>query len=191
MLDFSEDDRCQRRQRQLGHLFSCTSDSALAAANDGRGRVTNKFSISEVELEMTKNRVFVPKKLDSDVMNSVVAAVTAVMDSTAVSSAEKQKMMALMQSRQASDDDDSEWSAPAAVASVSHSSDTVDVQVAMQRHVIQTAQITVDIPQIQCLGRVADVPVVLRRPAPTIRTVQKTAGDPETKFLDLVVTYPL
>merc|ERR1712136_478448 len=48
-------------------------------------------------------------------------------DAAAFSSADKQKLVALVQSRQASDDDDSELSAPAAAVYVSHSSDIVDV----------------------------------------------------------------
>ena len=60
-------------------------------------------------------------------MNNVVSAVTAVIDAAAFPSAEKQKLVALVQNRQASDDDDRELSAPAAAAYVSRSSDIVDV----------------------------------------------------------------
>ena len=57
----------------------------------------------------------------------MVSALTAVVDVAAFSSAEKQELVALVQSRQASDVDDSELSAPAAAVYVSHSSDFVDV----------------------------------------------------------------
>ena len=57
----------------------------------------------------------------------MVSALTAVVDEAAFSSAEKQVLVALVQSRQASDDDDSELSAPAAAVYVSHSSDFVGV----------------------------------------------------------------
>ena len=60
-------------------------------------------------------------------MNNVVSALTTVIDAAAFPGAEKQKLVALVQNRQASDDDDSELSAPAAAAYVSHSSDIVDV----------------------------------------------------------------
>ena len=56
-----------------------------------------------------------------------VSALTAVVDVAAFSSAEKQELVGLVQSRQASDIDDSELSAPAAAVYVSHSSDFVDV----------------------------------------------------------------
>ena len=56
-----------------------------------------------------------------------MSALTAVVDVAAFSSAEKQELVGLVQSRQASDVDDSELSAPAAAVYVSHSSDFVDV----------------------------------------------------------------
>ena len=57
----------------------------------------------------------------------MVSALTAVVDVAAFSSAEKQELVALVQSRQASDVDDSELSASAAAVYVSHSSHLVDV----------------------------------------------------------------
>ena len=60
-------------------------------------------------------------------MNNVVAVLIAVVDAAAFSSAEKQKLVALMQSSQPRDEADSELSAPGAAACVSHSSDIVDV----------------------------------------------------------------
>ena len=46
---------------------------------------------------MTKNPVLVQKKLDTDVTINFVAVLTAAVDATAVSSAEKQKLVALLQ----------------------------------------------------------------------------------------------
>ena len=55
-------------------------------------------------------------------MHNAVAVLTAVVDAAAFKSAEKQKLVALVQSRRASDDDDSELFARAAAAYVSHTS---------------------------------------------------------------------
>jgi len=88
---------------------------------------TLERAISIIQREMAKNPAFLQKNIDTRNMNNVVSALTAVVDAAAFSSAEKQKLVALVQSRQASDDDDSELSAPAAAAYVSHSSDIVDV----------------------------------------------------------------
>ena len=58
--------------------------------NDGRGKRDDglhqilKFAFQK---EMTKNPVFMQKKLDTDVMNDVAAVLTAVVDATAFSSA--------------------------------------------------------------------------------------------------------
>ena len=117
-----------------------SADAELAAARAVRQREATDCSWSETELvdvvdtleraisviqrKMAKN---LPWNIDTRNMNNVVSALTAVIDAAAFSSAEKQKLVALVQSRQASDDDDSELSAPAAAAYVSHSSDIVDV----------------------------------------------------------------
>ena len=68
------------------------------------------------------------RKLTHKNISNVISALNAVMDAAAFSSVDKQKLVALVKSRQASDDDDdSELSALAAAAYVSHSSDIVDV----------------------------------------------------------------
>ena len=41
-----------------------------------------------------------------------------------------------------------------------------------------------EVPETQCLDRVADVTVVLQRQVPTIQSVQKTMEVPETQFLE-------
>ena len=43
-----------------------------------------------------------------------------------------------------------------------------------------------EVPETQCLDRVADVTVVLQRQVPTIQSVQKTMEVPETQCLDRV-----
>ena len=60
-------------------------------------------------------------------MDSVVAVLTAVVDAAAFSSVDKQKLVALVQSRPSSNDDDDELSAPVVVACKSHSSNVVVV----------------------------------------------------------------
>ena len=97
-------------------------------------------------------------------------------DAVAFSSAERQRLVALSRQDHARDDDDSEWSAPAAVASVSHSLKVADVPVAMQRQVpvIGTVQKMVEVPETQYLGRVADVPVETQQHMPMFQKVQRT-----------------
>jgi len=73
-------------------------------------------------------------------MNNVVAALTAVIDAAAFSSVDKQKLVALVQSRQSSDDEDDELSAPEAAAYKSHSSNIVDVL----NDLLDTAQTELD-----------------------------------------------
>ena len=58
---------------------------------------TLKLATSFIQKEMTKNPVLVQKELDPDVTINFVAVLTAAVDATAVSSAEKQKLVALVQ----------------------------------------------------------------------------------------------
>ena len=58
-------------------------------------------------------------------MNDVVAVLTAVVDAAAFSSVDKQKLVALVQSRPSSNDDDDELSAPVVVAWKSRNSNIV------------------------------------------------------------------
>ena len=71
------------------------------------------------------NLAFLQKNTDTHNMNNTVSALIAVVDATAFSSAEKQTLVALVQSRRASNDDDSESPAPAAAADVTCGSDRV------------------------------------------------------------------
>merc|ERR1719277_1877534 len=60
-------------------------------------------------------------------MNSLLSGLTAVVNAAAFSGADKQKLVALVQSRDSSDDDDQELGAPAAATYKSHSSNILDV----------------------------------------------------------------
>ena len=71
--------------------------------------------------------VFVQKKIETRNIINVISVPTAVIDAVVFSSEDKQKSVALVRGRQASDDDDGEIFVPSAAASVSHSSDIVDV----------------------------------------------------------------
>ena len=71
------------------------------------------------------NLAFLQKNTDTHNMNNTVSALIAVADATALSSADKQKLVALVQSRQASNSDDSESPALAAAADVTRGSDIV------------------------------------------------------------------
>eukprot|EP00450_Noctiluca_scintillans_P037561 CAMPEP_0194549592 /NCGR_PEP_ID=MMETSP0253-20130528/95285_1 /TAXON_ID=2966 /ORGANISM="Noctiluca scintillans" /LENGTH=308 /DNA_ID=CAMNT_0039397023 /DNA_START=76 /DNA_END=1000 /DNA_ORIENTATION=- len=88
---------------------------------------TLQRAISIIQKEMAKNPAFLQKRIDTHNMNNVVAALTAVVDAAAFSGVDKQKLVALVQSRQSSNDDDDELSAPVAAAYKSHSSNIVDV----------------------------------------------------------------
>ena len=88
---------------------------------------TLERAISIIQREMSKNPAFLHKKIDTRNINNVISALTAVIDAAPFPSADKQKSVALVRGRQASDDDVSDLSAPAAAAYVSHSSDIVDV----------------------------------------------------------------
>ena len=66
-------------------------------------------------------------EIDMQYMNNVVAVLTAVVDAAAFSSVDKQKWVALVQSRPSSNDVDDELSAPVVVACKSHSSNIADV----------------------------------------------------------------
>ena len=66
-------------------------------------------------------------EIDMQNINNVVAVLTAVVDAAAFSSVDKQKLVALVQSRPSGNNDDDELSAPVVVACKSHSSNIVDV----------------------------------------------------------------
>ena len=119
------------------------SDAELAGATAVREKEAKDSSKSEAELvdvvdtleraisiiqrEMSKNLAFLQKKIDTRNINNVISALAAVIDAAPFPSANMQKLLALVQSRQASDDDVRELSAPAAASHVNHSSDIVVV----------------------------------------------------------------
>ena len=112
----------------------------LNVASAVRHMETKDFSTSEVELmdvvdtlqraisilekEIAQNVASLLKKINMRNLNSVVEVLIAVIDAAAFSSVDRQKLVALVQSRQASD---GELSNPAATTYQSHSSDIVDV----------------------------------------------------------------
>ena len=59
-------------------------------------------AISMLQKEMAKNRVSLQKKIDTRNLKSVVVALTVVIDAAAFFSVDGQKLVALLQSRQAS-----------------------------------------------------------------------------------------
>ena len=77
--------------------------------------------------ETTPESELMPKRVDTHNMNSVVEALTAVMDVAALSSIGKQTLAALVQSVQSSDDDHGELSALATLTYQSRSYYIVDV----------------------------------------------------------------
>ena len=59
----------------------------------------------------------------------------------------------------------------------------------VQRQVpaIQKVQKTVEVPQVQHIDRIMNLPVVKRHQEPTIQTEQKTAEVPDAQNLDQVI----
>ena len=115
-------------------ISSLASQIALLCFRDGRSDHRERrgkekhFRRSEGRGEHTHSRdLFVQKEINIVATNNVAAVLTAVVDAAAFPSAEKQKLEARVQSRQASDDEGSRLSAPVAVACASHSSDSMDV----------------------------------------------------------------
>ena len=56
---------------------------------------------------------------------------------------------------------------------------------------MQTVQKTVEIPQVQFLNKVVDIPVVVQRQVPMVQKVQKTLEVPQLQFIDKVVDIPV
>ena len=57
--------------------------------------------------------------------------------------------------------------------------------------IVQTMQKTVEVPQMQYIGKINDVSVVLQYQVPTIRTVQRTVEVPQVRSLDRVADVPV
>ena len=56
---------------------------------------------------------------------------------------------------------------------------------------MQTVQKTVEIPQVQFLDKVVDIPVVVQRQVPMVQKVQKTLEVPQLQIIDKVVDIPV
>merc|ERR1712084_55842 len=52
-------------------------------------------------------------------------------------------------------------------------------------------QKTVEVPQVQYIDRVVDVPVVKQRHVPSVQKVQKTVEVPQVQYIDRVVDVPV
>merc|ERR1712012_1319198 len=55
---------------------------------------------------------------------------------------------------------------------------------------VQTVQKTVEVPQLQFIDKVVDIPVVAQRQIPMVQTVQKTIEIPQLQYVDKVVDVP-
>lgn len=71
--------------------------------------------------------------------------------------------------------------------------EVVDMPVVLQRQVarIQRAQNTVEVPQVQYIGKTVHVPVVKQCQIPTIQAVRETVEVPHGQFLDPAVDVPV
>ena len=68
-------------------------------------------------------------------------------------------------------------------------SSVVDVPVIISDKLQQSiVDENLEVPKIQFIDRVVDIPVVLQRRVPTVQTVQKTGEIPQVVFLDTVET---
>merc|ERR1719284_1005822 len=56
---------------------------------------------------------------------------------------------------------------------------------------VQTVQKTVEVPQLQFIDKVVDIPVVAQRQIPMVQTVQKTIEIPQLQYVDKVVDVPV
>eukprot|EP00403_Amphidinium_massartii_P026043 CAMPEP_0178402504 /NCGR_PEP_ID=MMETSP0689_2-20121128/16877_1 /TAXON_ID=160604 /ORGANISM="Amphidinium massartii, Strain CS-259" /LENGTH=699 /DNA_ID=CAMNT_0020023409 /DNA_START=30 /DNA_END=2129 /DNA_ORIENTATION=- len=120
-----------------------TCDQNLASATGVRKEEHDTFLASEAELvdavdtlaratsilskEMSKNPALLQKQQLGSNMQGLVATLGAVIDAASFSSTDRQKLMALVQSKQTSEDDDEELGAPAAAIYKTHSSNILDV----------------------------------------------------------------
>ena len=69
----------------------------------------------------------------------------------------------------------------------------MDEPVVLQRQapMIQKVLKTVEVPQVQYIGKIGDVPVVRQGQVPTFRTLQRTVEVPQVQFPDRVVGVPV
>jgi len=107
------------REKEAADFAS--AEAELADAVDTLGR-----AIGILERESAKNPAAFAQ-IDTSNMQKLTQAIGAVVDAASFSGADKQKLMALVQSQQGSDDDDDEEGAPAAATYKSHSGGILDV----------------------------------------------------------------
>mmetsp|Transcript_14844 Transcript_14844/g.34968 ORF Transcript_14844/g.34968 Transcript_14844/m.34968 type:complete len:700 (-) Transcript_14844:97-2196(-) len=103
------------------HTTFTASEAELMDAIDTLGR-----AISILSKEMSKNPALLQKQIGSDVQ-SLVTTLGAVIDAASFSGTDRQKLMALVQSKADSEDEDEELGAPAAAVYKTHSSSILDV----------------------------------------------------------------
>jgi len=82
-------------------------------------------AISTIEKEMAKNPALLQQKVDSSTVQALLSTLDVVITKAAISSADKSKLAALVQSQNS--DEDSELGAPAAANYKSHSGGIVDI----------------------------------------------------------------
>jgi len=103
-----------------GEDFAAT-EAQLLDAIDTLGR-----ALSMIEKEAAKNPAAFAQ-LDASNIDKLLGSLSAVVDAAAYSTADKKKLLELVQARQASDSDDEALGAPAAAVYKSHSSGILDV----------------------------------------------------------------
>jgi len=97
------------------------SEGELVDAVDTLGRAMNIL-----EREMSKNPALLAQ-VNNDKMTGLLHAISMVIDAASLSTTDKQKLMALVQSRNDADDSDGDLGAPTAAAYKSHSTNLVDM----------------------------------------------------------------
>jgi len=103
------------------HTTFTASEAELMDAIDTLGR-----AISILSKEMSKNPALLQKQIGSDVQ-SLVTTLGAVIDAASFSGTDRQKLMALVQSKTDAEDEDEELGAPAAAVYKTHSSSILDI----------------------------------------------------------------
>mmetsp|Transcript_15085 Transcript_15085/g.33944 ORF Transcript_15085/g.33944 Transcript_15085/m.33944 type:complete len:698 (-) Transcript_15085:39-2132(-) len=107
--------------REEEHVTFTASEAELLDAIDTLGR-----AISILSKEMANNPALLQKSVASN-MQGLVSTLSAVIDAVSFTSTDRQKLMALVQSKQTAEEDDDDLGAPAAALYKTHSSSILDV----------------------------------------------------------------
>jgi len=107
--------------REEEHVTFTASEAELVDAIETLSR-----AIGILSKEMAKNPALLQKSVASN-MQGLVSTLSTVIDAVAFSSTDRQKLMALVQSKQTAEEDDDELGAPAAAVYKTHSSSILDV----------------------------------------------------------------